>query len=188
MKGSFLYKNRKRRLKGYSLLELLISLGIIAIATTVMINFLVLSVRVTVRSLARSFVREEISASVLLIARDIRNSDRIIQIDCAGGSQNCEIRVVASGNIYRWSRCADGAQYRVCKDVWNGATSNFDNVFVSSDKVNIDFMNIDYGYSLVNKSTEINILVTLSASHSQPGLEITNIIRQSSASTRNYTI
>lgn len=184
-----LHRFKTKKLKAYSLLELLISLAIIAVATTVMINFLVISVRITVRSLARSFVREEISSSVLLIARDIRNSDRVINIDCpTTGSTTCEIRLTLNGEIYRWSKCADATTNRVCKDKYNNSTGNFDNVYTSSQNVNIDYMSIDYGYSLVNNNAEINILVTLQASHARPALEISNVIRQSSASTRNYTI
>ena len=184
-----LHRTKNKKLKGYSLLELLISLSIIAIATTVMINFLVISVKITVQTLARSFVREEISSSVLLIARDIRNSDKIISIDCPStGSTTCEIRLTANGQIYRWRKCADGSTFRVCKDQYNSATTAFDNIFTSSPNVNIDFMYVDYGYSLVDNNAELNILVTLQASHARPALNISNVIRQSSASTRNYTI
>lgn len=182
-----LHRTNKTK-KGYTLLELIISLAIIAIATTIMINFLVVSVEITVKTLARSFVRSEISNATLLVARDIRNSDQVVSIDCPINGPGCEIVLSLSGERYRWRKCPDGASFRICKEVWSNSTSSYTQVFRSSASVNIDYMDISYGYSLVNNTNEINILVTLSASHEKPGLSITNIVRQSSASTRNYSL
>ncbi len=178
---------RTKTKKAYSLLELVISLAIIAIASIVMINFLITSVKVSISSLARSTVREEVSNDVTLMSRDIRNADKIVSLSCPqDGSNVCEIELVVSGNQYKWSLCQDGSVFRVCKDLWDQTTSTYINQYTSTKNVNIDFMDISYGYSSSTNSSELNIVLTISASHAITGLDINNVIRQASASTRNY--
>jgi len=165
----------------------MISLAIIAVATVVMINFLIVSVEITVSTLARSFVREEVTDSVILMARDVRNADEVLTVDCDNPTgATCTMEFIMSGQKYRWNKCVDGSAYRVCKDVWNTTTSSYDNVFESSKSVNIDYMDISFGYSESTNNTEANLLFTIAASHARTSLNITNVIKQSSASTRNY--
>lgn len=163
--------------KGYSLLEVTVSLGIIAMATVVMINFLVLSLRISLITLGRSYVREEISDVSLYIARDIRNANRII--NC--GTMTCRLEL--STGIYEWSACDD---QKICKAKIVGGVSQ--KVFSTSSTVKINYLDFTTGYAESNNNERATIIFTLSASHANTTLGINNVVRQTSISTRNYEV
>lgn len=66
-------------IKGFSLLELLITLGILGILMLTVTNLIVINLKVARRIQARSYAREETSYMLNLLKKDIRNADTIVQ-------------------------------------------------------------------------------------------------------------
>lgn len=184
--------NKKRKLKkGYSLIEIIISLAIMGFATTVMFSFLILSLQVSILSLSRSFVREELSNISGLLSRDIRNADYIINCGSVSGPESCEL--IQNGVTFIWEKCDDTgsvnsnkeANKRICK-------YQVDNVgkkivlFLSSQTLIIENFEFSLGYTDSTSEAKTNIIVLINASHSNSNYNIKNVLRQISVSTRNF--
>lgn len=180
--------NKKRLKKGYSLLEVIISLSIMGFAITVMFSFLILSLRVSILSLGRSFVREELSSITGLIARDIRNTDYIVNCGSRTVSNSCEL--IQNGISYLWTKCdptgaVNAAGTRICKlrlDPNNQKTV----FFISSATINVKNFDFQLGYSTGTSGAQTNILILINASHTNSAYNINNVVRQISVSTRNF--
>lgn len=188
MKASKKYKQKLK--KGYSLIEIIISLSIMGFAITVMFSFLILSLQVSILSLSRSFVREELSNVSGLIARDIRNADYIINCGDSDSPQSCEL--VQNGTNYMWQKCdANGAtnsneelNSRICK--LRVDSSGKVVMFISSQVIKIENFDFALGYTDSTSEAKTNIIVLINASHTNSNYNINNVIRQISVSTRNF--
>lgn len=183
-------KNKKLK-NGYSLIEIIISLSIMGFAITVMFSFLILSLQVSILSLSRSFVREEISNISGLVARDIRNADYVINCGDDTHPESCEL--VQNGINYMWQKCdANGAvninpdlNTRGCK--FKIQPSNQKEVmFISSQTLIIQNFEFSLGYTDSSSEAKTNIVFLVNASHSNSNYNIKNVIRQTSVSTRNF--
>lgn len=170
--------NRLRALKkGYSLVELLVSLGIISIIITIFFNSLIISLEASVQTVARSNLREEIANLTNIIIRDIRNSD--VLISCENSN---ECRYINDGDFYSWSFCVDNPT-QICKI--NEASGDI--LFRTSDDLAVSNFNFETGFGdLSLDRTRNNIVLTIFAAHSNENLEINNLVRQVTISTRNY--
>lgn len=183
--------NNKKYKKGYSLIEIIISLSIMGFAITVMFSFLILSLRVSVLSLSRSFVREELAGITNLIARDIRNSDFVNNCGSTVSSNSCEL--VQSGTRYQWAKCDSNGiinnnselNTRVCKFRIDSGNQRVV-LFISSASVVIKNFDFSLGFTSGTSNSQTNILVLVNASHSNSSYNINNVIRQISVSTRNF--
>src|SRR5690606_13353587 len=108
--NSYNYKNKRK--KAYSLVEILVSLGIMSIVITMLFNVLIVGLQSTVKVIARSSIREEMSNISGQITRDIRNSDKVTACGELTVSNSCEFFY---NNVrYSWSLCSDSAT-QVCK-------------------------------------------------------------------------
>jgi prepilin-type N-terminal cleavage/methylation domain-containing protein len=186
---AFKFKTKSLK-KGYSLIEIIISLAITGFAITVMFSFLILSLQISILSLSRSFVREEISNITGLIARDIRNADFVIACGTTTSQESCQF--VQNGQDFMWQKC-DGnglvnsnpaLNTRVCKYTVEG--NNKTNTFLSSQSVKINNFNFSQGYTDAASEAKTNIIILVNASHSNSNYNINNVVRQISVSTRNF--
>lgn len=185
------YHKIKKLKKGYSLIEVIISLAIMGFAITVMFSFLILSLQISILSLSRSFVREEVTNISGLIARDIRNADYIINCGSSAASESCEI--VQNGVNYVWQKCdATGSvnsnsalNTRICKFKLD-STRQKTVMSISSQTLIIQNFEFSLGYTDSTSEAKTNILFLINASHSNSNYNIKNIIRQTSVSTRNF--
>lgn len=188
-------KNKiKRKLKAYSIIELIISMAIIAIATGVLLSSLIYGFRLNVNAIARTFVREEISNVVSLIGRELRNADRIIL--CAGDYRkeanqdisNAGLCMYAKeGIIYQWSICEiEPGIISICQYRVDATLATLSLAYQISSNVNID--RLIFESDVNNNSKDGNILITIIGSHSNSNLSITNVFSQISATTRNFEI
>jgi prepilin-type N-terminal cleavage/methylation domain-containing protein len=186
------YKRNKNLKKGYSLIEVIISLAIMGFAITVMFSFLILSLQISTLSLARSFVREELSNVSGLIARDIRNADYIIGCgDSAENQQRCQ--VIQNGVTYVWEKCdsngsAEGNEEektRICK-LRLGVDGENSIMFISSQTLIIKLFEFNLGYTDGSSEAKTNIIFLINASHVKSNYNINNVVRQTSISTRNF--
>lgn len=166
-----LKRNTKNTLKAFSLLETIISITIIAVVM-IMLNTVVLNLTiVSQKSLARSTVRDEVTAVATRIVNDIRNADSVI--NCAGSS--CTVYGEQSGT---WQLCGSA----ICKRDLNG-----NETYSTISNVQINAFNIDRGFAQTNNSIQSNFLITVVGSHTNSNYNVTNVIRQVAAATRNYS-
>ncbi len=168
--------------KGYSLVEIIVSLAIIGIILTILFNTLITTLRISFKTFARSFTREELSQVTTFVARDIRNSDSLNDCGSIAGSENC--RLYIDGEIVDWSLCLST---RICKSVSQDGIT-FTNTYVSSPSVAISKVEFSSTFGVSDNPTRENILITIVGGHATQSLGISNIIRQQTVSTRNYEL
>lgn len=164
-----------RNKKGFTLIEMAVSLGITAILIVILFNSLILSMRVSFKNVARSTIREELTTIVNEISDDIRNADAIVS--CQGTS--CEIQ--QKDLTITWTICEN----KVCKyEDTNGSGDVL--VFESIGELNLQSLLFERGFVQNDNIVKTNILITAIGSHANSSLNINNVFRQTSASTRNY--
>lgn len=161
--------------KAFTLMEMTVSLGITAILIVIFFNALIISMRVSFKNVARSSIREELTTIVNEISNDIRNADSIVS--CEGAT--CEIQQRETTVI--WSACEN----RVCKYENNNGNGNV-LVFQSIGELSLQSLLFERGFVQNDNIVRTNILITAVGSHTNQSLNINNVFRQTSASTRNY--
>lgn len=173
----------KKRKKAYSLVEVLVSLAIMAIVITMLFNVLVVGLQSSIKVIGRSFVREELSNLTSLITRDLRNSDKIVNCGETATQSSCEF---FKNNIrYRWSKCVTDNE-AVCKyDLTNIASPV--KIYESSQNVNITIFDFSQGFGSTETDETKSVLFTIVASHTNSYVNVNNVFKQASVSTRNYT-
>lgn len=156
-----------KKYKGYSLIEVLVTLGIIAILIVMLFNVILIALRSNTKIAGRSFVREQVTTLLSQMSREVRNAERVT--DCLGNT--CDISL--GGKSITWEICESS----ICR---------YENNVLSlqtSDTINIGSLAFD-----VYPGTSGNqvVLITVAASHSNASLDINNVISQIATSTRNY--
>jgi prepilin-type N-terminal cleavage/methylation domain-containing protein len=164
--------------KGYSLLEVVVSLGIIGILITMLFNVLIVTLNISFKLLTYSFVREEISNVVSLVSRDLRNADRIVSCGVEEAPNVCQI--VLNGSFVSWEICGTG----FCRYVTTNGTKNLE--YRTSAVIQVN--QITFQLDLQDSTIKNNMLMTIVAQHTNQSLNINNIYRQVSISTRNYDL
>lgn len=174
--------------KAYSLLEVIVSLAIVSVAIVTLINFLVISLRLNVISLARSVIREELNSISTLVSRDIRNADLVL--NCGNTSElavSSECSFVSRGNIFRWQMCVESDLVdRICKYQLNADLEPISTEFASISNAKINDFSFSRGFTGIENNSSINIILLISADHINDTLNINNLFRETSVSTRNY--
>jgi prepilin-type N-terminal cleavage/methylation domain-containing protein len=174
MKNFYFYNKTQ---KAYSLVEVMVSLAVIAVIISILFNTLLVTLRVSYKNFARSLVREELSQISAFIARDIRNADKINVCSLT----DCEI--VRDGILVKWSLCSGE---KVCRqESFDGI--NYTNVYETPNIVKVTFLNFESGFGENENLAQKNIIFTIVADHVNNNLSISNVTRQQSVSTRNYT-
>lgn len=179
MKNSI--KLQGKKLRAYSLVEIIVSLGIMGVVMTMLFSVLILSLQITFKILARSVVREEIANVSSQIARDIRNADNLTNCG-AGGTSSTTCEFVLNGDTFQWTKCGD----RMCKD--QILSSGNVNVYTSTSNIKFTTVSFDVGFADATNKARQNILITLVGSHTNPTFNVNNVIKQTSVSTRNYEL
>lgn len=163
--------------KAYSLLEVVVSLGIIAIIIVIFFNALFLSLQITFKNLGRSLIREEISTISSFILQDLRNAD-VVSV-CEGNSCNLS----RNGEIIEWSVCEEN---KICRNIIIGEDQGVS--YKTSNIFSLNSIQFEPGFVANSSDLRNNILLTISAAHTNPNLNINNVVRQLSISTRNYEL
>jgi prepilin-type N-terminal cleavage/methylation domain-containing protein len=114
--------NKSKRLKAYSLLEMLVTLAVFAVLLTMIINVLLLSIEAGRKIASRSRVRGDLSEISVMIRRDFRNASKIDSSNCGpsvgifSGKSACIFNL--SGVNYAWVQ-GDGTNgcpaWKICK-------------------------------------------------------------------------
>lgn len=169
--------------KGFSLLELLISISIMAVIMILFLNILTLTAEVTFKAIARSNLREEMSNIANLVTRDIRNSNIILECGQESPSDSCTMSI--GDEVIRWSICEVD---RYCREVYNSSTSDFELDFRSQENLLLNEIAFERGFIDTNSSSENNVLFTMTASHRNEDTGVENLLLQKTISTRNYEL
>jgi prepilin-type N-terminal cleavage/methylation domain-containing protein len=164
--------------KGYSLLEVLITLVIVAILIVMLSNIMIMGIKSSLKIQARSQVREEISKIEKLIKQDLRNSANLGS-DCTQ-EESCTIH--KDSQVYKWYLCEGN---RICRDTLDPNTNTFVPQFKSSSKIEIDQFSVQQ-ISTATTPNASTMAITIIGGHSVESLDISNIYRQFIISPRTY--
>lgn len=177
-----LRKQLSKNKKAYSLVEVLVSLGIMAIVITMLFNVLIVGLQSSLKVIGRSFVREEVANISALITRDLRNSDKIVNCGESASQSSCEF---FKNNIrYKWSKCTDD-DTDVCKYDLSNVSSPV-KIYESSKNVDVTILDFSQGFGSTETDVSKSVLFTVVASHTNSYINVTNVFKQGSVSTRNY--
>lgn len=170
--------NRKNKnKKAFSILELTVGLGVLSIIIIILFNAIIISLKVSVENSAKSQVREELTKTLSLLARDIRAIDEVTECPTTDGNgiSSCNFR---SGNTsFSWVLCEEN---RICK------SENDQITYKTSESVNITTFDIQEGFVDSVSQARTNIVITIVGSYQGANIDIGSIVRQTSVSTRNY--
>ncbi len=156
-----------KKLKAYSLVEVVVTLGIIGILIVMLFNVILLALRSNTKIAGRSFVREQMSSVLSQISREVRNANNVS--DC--GDSSCEM--IVAGKTIKWESCNTS----ICR-YENGVLA-----LQTSDTIKVEDFTFD---SYPGTNNNQIVVVTIIAGHANEVLEIDNLVNQISASTRNY--
>lgn len=92
-----IYGKQIKNNKGFSLLELVVSLAIFGILIAILSNLIIINMRVLLRNRTRTKVREETGIAMRIFKRDIRNAESVDPNQCF--STVCQITVVEQDTI-----------------------------------------------------------------------------------------
>jgi type II secretory pathway pseudopilin PulG len=175
-------KFTKSKMRAFSLVELIVSISIVGLIIIMLNNIILTTALVSQKSLARSFVREELSNIADLVASDIRSADRVG--NCAGSMLSGDLRCEIYGlQTVVWQICnVDGEDF-ICRTDVQGTP-----IFMSAKDVNIQSASFELGFGDGTAPTRRSILFTIVAGHDNEKLDVTNIVRQIIISTRNYVL
>lgn len=174
-------KRKSQKLKAFSLMEMVVTMGILAIIITMLSNILINTILVSQRTFARSFIREEIADIADKIALDIRQAN--IVTTCEGEGEAVLCHMITNEPI-TWSLCdltGDGTNLQICKQDEDGNV-----LFASSPSLKVVQFTIEQGYEAQGSNRQRNILVTVVGSHINTSYAVNNVVSQTAVSTRNY--
>lgn len=169
-------------LKAFSLMEMVVTMGILAIVITMLSNVLINSILISQRTIARSFIREEVADVMDRIAYDIRNASSIQT--CEGTLIDAACEMVVRERI-TWKMCdfeGDG-QLQVCKQDASGNT-----LYASSPNLRITQFSIEPGFETQTSARQRNLLITIVGGHINANYAVNNVINQVAVSSRNYLV
>ncbi len=177
-----LLKPQPKRLAAFSLLELIVSMGIVGIVMVMLSNVLINSILVSQKSIARSFIREEITNISDLITNDIRGAVTVGECDGAMDLAKCDIET--DSGVITWKLCtSDTGPAQICKVDANG-----DVQFASSPNLKVIGYSFEPGFDTGGNAVEKNIILTIVGDHANDAFNVHNVLRQVSISTRNYLL
>lgn len=166
-----------KKLKGFSLIEIIVSLAIVSIILILFFNIITGILNTAIKTNARAAAREEMSLLSNLVRQDIRNANVIS--DC--NESSCEL-VTNEGQI-EWNRCDDNENL-VCRYTNNNGVREL--TYKMPEFLEAETFSFDVGFSEDTDTTKQNIIFNLAANHTNEELEIENIVVNTSTSTRNY--
>lgn len=205
-------KQKSKKVKAYSIIELLVTLAIFGIIISMLLQSLFLNIRLTTQINLRSRFNTDLNQLVSLIERDIKNADFYYPSNDGTFIKGC-LPLAASPNdprdrctlnlnsvIKKWERSTTSIidqtsgfpYYPVKRTSLTGVTQKQD--YISSNILNISMLEFVVNTSevLEGEARLANILVTIKA---KPTIEtwttdfgINEQVRQISVSTRNYQV
>lgn len=194
-------------LKGYSLLELLVTLVVFAILITMIVQVLLLSIESGRKISARSKVRGDLSEVAVMMRRDIRNAGKIDEVNCGESisyttssgqsivrdSSACFFNI--AGTDYAWVHGKDStqplcAEGKMCK-LRRGADGNYRLFYQSSDILFFDPSSTRFELEFIvreDDSITQGIFLALLSAGPPPDshLDVVKQYRQISVFTRNF--
>lgn len=175
-------RSKPKTVKAFSLMEMVVTMGILAIVITMLSNVLINSILISQRTIARSFIREEVVDIMDRIAYDLRNASSISACEGSLDTATCDLVIKER---FTWRMCdpEDDGQMQVCKV---DASGNI--LYASSPNLRFNRFTIEPGFETQTSSRQRNILITIVASHTNSNYAVNNVINQVAISSRNYLV
>lgn len=181
---------KTKKIKAYSILEILVTLVIFGILSVFLMQSLFNNLTISSRISARSQIRSELDQTLSLMEKDFRNAEDINTKKCGItnneiiGGVSCLGRCVLNTNEGLITWCFSSNDKKIYKFVGNTTVYKSSDLF---DVTTVDFtVNVEQDIVGKDFTPYANILVTVNAENNALG--ITNQIRQLSITTRNYII
>ncbi|RMD77761.1 prepilin-type N-terminal cleavage/methylation domain-containing protein [Candidatus Dojkabacteria bacterium] len=165
----------KKNKAAYSLIEVLVSVSILAILVVMMLNTVLLSFKVVLVAAYRSKSVEVVNDLNSLISYDIRNSANLIE--CDDNSVSCI--VLLNGKRYVWKLCQD----LICK--YEILPDSSESIITVSNS-NFRYSGLSFQNYTDNSGIE-SVYVTYRLQSRLPGVDV-NSINQFKVSLRNYRV
>lgn len=192
--------NQTKHNRGYSILEMVITLLIANVIILMLSNILVISLKLSAKTQQQSNAREEITNIANQIKRDIRNANKILTTaeakivfpsltgeNCQGGT--CVLS--AAGKVITWQMRGGncGVASTPCNRIYRyEGTTTQNTTFTSADNINFtEFKFENAGDEIVSRD-QASFLVTIKGDHIDKQLDIPQLFRQVAISTRNYKL
>jgi len=196
-------KNLKRNIKGSTLIELLITLGIMSILLTMLSNIFLQVMTINLKNKERTYVRDISSSVINQIRKDIRNADTVDALYC--GSPNAYDQCVFNTNnkryiweVYQSPSYLDpayGIRKSECTDLNEADCATRTTKYETPDDFLLQNQNVfkaeqnAFG-SIGTESIVISVTITgqsAPADGENPSAALVkNVIKQTIVSTRNY--
>jgi len=180
------------RKNAYSLVEMLVTLIVVNIIIVMMANILVTSFKISILAQERSMAREELTNTVNLIRRDLRNASIIVELIDSGGDDTSIYKGISLHTdleYIKWVTCGDD-NTQICRYIIGADGTSETPNYISTPKLKITKFEItdmqDAGLSGNDRQATISLLIT--ADHSREELNIKNLYRQVNISTRNFPL
>lgn len=174
--------------KGYSLTELVITLGIVSILMMMLTNIILLAFQTNIRIKERARTREEMTNLVSLIQKDFRNANRLDENDCLSQNSSPTCTIETDLGKIRWKQNNEiiERQKETKPNIYTTVYKSYENIIIES----LTFQDLD---SIGEE--QARIMVTIKAKHKfdeypeeHIPLEMGTLFRQIIISTRNITV
>lgn len=174
--------SKKNKVAAFSLVELIVSMAIIGIILLMLNTVIINTAIIAQKSLARSFVREELATIADLVSSDIRKADRVGV--CSGSLSGRDLRCEIFGlDSVVWQICSIDSVDYICRTDPSGTP-----LFTSSTTLGLQEATFEIGFSSGITDTRRNVIFTIIGGHANENFGVSNVVRQSVVSTRNYVL
>lgn len=171
--------------RGFSLLELLITLAIFGILMVIITSILLINLTVARRVKARTYAREESAFMLNILKKDIRNAESV-----AGIGTNLKVAIIEEdlhAHCYRWFLDVDGERYQIERREIN-CTDNSDMYAYASYRTPSDVEFSDFSFKVIendgNSVVTIKIVAWTTGMPGEPDRQL--LTKEVAVSTRNF--
>jgi prepilin-type N-terminal cleavage/methylation domain-containing protein len=196
-----------KKLKGFSLVETLVTLVVVGIIIIMLTNVLSITLRVSVLASERSLVKDEMSTMLQKLDRDVSNAEYIFIDPAATGTDSGAIIIETTEYRSRWQRCPNdnpnlqaGNTFSLCQTYCQIDNTDLDSTsctaagarrnFISTPKLVIESFRVEEITSTTAFDNQRikSAVVTIKARHAVESLGIINIYKQITISSNNFII
>jgi hypothetical protein len=202
--------NFRRKLKAYSLLEMVVTLFLTSMIMLALVSLLAQILQISAITHNRTQTAEDVTNFVQLFEKDIRNAATVGECGGSGEDFSCEF---FSNAVFRWQTCTPrelpaqctddnlglcdtkNIDYTICKYRVDPDTNDVvgDPVYKLDGTYNIDRLVVENvaapeGVAEDERTTRRVISLIINVSHPVNKFKIDNIVRQTLITTKNFEI
>ena len=194
----------KKNVKGYTLLEMLVTLVVFAILMTMIVQVLLISIESGRKISGRSKVRGDLSEVAVMMRRDFRNAGKIDSTKCGDAIYHFDTSGIPvfsglpacffslSGSNYAWVYGDDSVcpKDKICKLKQSTSSGEYELYYQSSDILQFDRTKTSFEVNITQENESISqgiVLVSLTVNALESmKLDVATQYRQVTVFTRNF--